>query len=120
MQGRSWRPLLEGRREGWRKAFFYDYFYERGFRTPAVTAVRTESAKLIRYPGHDDWTELFDLAADPYETTNLFADPTHAPLRRELEAEYSRQEAAIGFRVPAFADDPIRRNEIVLRKPTRV
>ena len=71
-----------------------------------MTAVRTETAKLIRYPGHDDWTELFDLAADPYETRNLFGDPGHAALRRELEAEYGRQEAAIGFRIPAFADDP--------------
>src|SRR5262249_41591328 len=68
MQGRSWRPLFDGRTGDWRKAFFYAYFYERGFRTPAVTAVRTETAKLIRYPGHDDWTELFDLNADPYET----------------------------------------------------
>ena len=106
MQGRSWRPLFEGRRSGWRKAFFYDYFYERGFRTPAVTAVRTETAKLIRYPGHEEWTELFDLMVDPYETKNLFGEPDQRALRLELEAEYGRQKATIGFRIPSFADDP--------------
>jgi arylsulfatase A-like enzyme len=106
MQGRSWRPLFEGRASDWRKAFFYCYFYESGYRIPTVTAVRTGTAKLIMYPGHDEWTEVFNLAADPYETKNLFDDPGHAALRRALEDEYARQEAAIGFRIPGFADDP--------------
>lgn len=106
MQGRSWKPLLEGRDEGWRRGFFYAYFFERGFRIPTVTAARTETAKLIRYPGHDEWSELFDLSADPYETRNLFNDPAHAALRRAMEDEYERQKEAVGFRIPPFADDP--------------
>jgi len=106
MQGRSWRPLLEGKATEWRRAYFYCYFYERNFNTPTVTAVRTETAKLIKYPGHDEWTEMFDLAADPYELKNLYADPAKADLRRELEAEYDKQADAIAFRVPEFADKP--------------
>ena len=106
MQGRSWRPSLEGKALEWRRAYFYCYFYERGFNTPTVTAVRTETAKLIKYPGHDEWTEMFDLAADPYELKNLYNDPAKAALRRELEAEYDKQAAAIAFRVPEFADEP--------------
>ena len=89
-----------------RKAYFYCYFYERNFRVPTVTAVRTETAKLVRYPGHDEWTELFDLAADPYELKNLVADPAHAALRKDLEAEYERQKDAVKFSIPAFADGP--------------
>ncbi len=81
MQGRSLRPLLEGREEGWRSSFFYAYFYENGFRVPTVTAVRTEKAKLIRYPGHEEWTELFDLSADPFEIHNRIADSGQAALR---------------------------------------
>ena len=104
MQGRSWKPLLEGNAAGWRRAWFYCYFFERGFSTPTVTAVRTDTAKLIRYPGHDDWTEVFDLAADPYELKNLAGDPARADLRRSLEAEYEKQKAAIAFRIPDFAD----------------
>jgi arylsulfatase A-like enzyme len=106
MQGRSWRPLLEGRADNWRKAFFYCYFFETRFPTPTVTAVRTETAKLVKYPGREEWTELFDLVKDPYETKNLRSDPGAASLRSELEAEYERQKAAVDFRIPPFADDP--------------
>jgi arylsulfatase A-like enzyme/lysophospholipase L1-like esterase len=104
MQGRSWRPLLEGRPAAWRKAWFYEYFRERNFATPTALAVRTGDAKLIKYPGHHDWTELFDLKADPYETKNLARDPAHKALRERLEAEFERQKKAVGFRVPAYAD----------------
>ena len=106
MHGRSWRPLLQGGGADWRKSFFYCYFFERGFGTPMTTAVRTETAKLVRYPGHDDWTELFDLKADPFELKNLYGDPAAAKLRAELEDEYERQKQAIAFRVPDGSDAP--------------
>ena len=107
VHGRSWRPLLEGR-EGaaWRDAYFYCYFFERGFSVPTTTAVRTNDAKLIKYPGHDEWTEVFDLKSDPYETRNLANAPEAAELRARLEAEYERQSKAVAFRVPDFADKP--------------
>ncbi len=107
MQGLSWKPLLEGKAPAdWRKAWFYCYFFENRFGTPMTTAVRTETAKLIRYPGHPEWTELFDLAADPFELRNLYGDPAASGLRKHLEAEYDRQATAIGFHVPDFADKP--------------
>ncbi len=107
MHGRSWRPLIEGKSpDDWRKAFFYSYFYERSAVVPTVTAVRTETAKLIKYPGHDEWTEYFDLMADPYETKNLAKDPAAAALREQLDAEFAKQAAAIDFKIPAFADTP--------------
>lgn len=106
MQGRSWKPLLENQSVEWRKAFFYEYFYERSFFTPTVLAVRTETAKLIKYPGHDEWTELFDLVSDPYETKNLAGDPQHRPLLDTIEAEFQRQAQAVGFTIPDYADRP--------------
>ncbi len=105
IQGRSVRPLLEGKPVDWRKAWFYEYFFERGFAgIPTVLAARTETAKIIKYPGHDEWTEVFDLRADPYEKKNLANDPAHKVLREQLEAEFERQKVAVGFRVPAYAD----------------
>jgi arylsulfatase A-like enzyme len=106
VQGRSFVPLLAGQTPAdWRKAWFYEYFFERGFSHPTILAVRTETHKLIRYPGHDDWTELFDLKADPYEKKNLFNDPASAELRKQMEAEFDRQAKAVDFQVPAYADE---------------
>ncbi|SIO58211.1 Arylsulfatase A [Singulisphaera sp. GP187] len=107
MQGRSWRPLLEGKPDAWRTAWFYEYFQERAFPgTPTILAVRTENAKLITYPGHPDWTELFDLKADPYEKSNLASDPAHQDLRQKMEAEFASQQKAVGYTYPSYADFP--------------
>ena len=107
MHGRSWKPLLEDQANAsWRNSFFYCYFYEKGFGTPTTTAVRTNDAKLIKYPGHDEWTEVFDLKADPYETKNLAQDQAFAALRKSLEAEYVKQSDLISFKIPDFADKP--------------
>lgn len=120
MQGRSWRPLLEGRTPAdWRRSFFYCYFFERGFAIPTVTAVRTETAKLIKYPGHGEWTEVFDLRADPSEIKNLAHDPASATLKSQLETEYQSQSAAISFHIPTFADDPQRAGQEAKPKKKR-
>jgi arylsulfatase A-like enzyme len=108
MQGRSWRPLLTGENKGWRQSWFYEYFAEnqKNSRVPDITAIRTTDAKLIKYPGHEEWTELFDLRNDPYETRNLWLDPQSVPLRARLEAEHERLAAAVGYRVPEYVDRP--------------
>lgn len=101
MQGRSLRPWLNRTAPNydsrWRTSFFYEYFAEPQYAVPTNFAVRTENAKLIRYPGHDEWNELFDLEADPYEMQNLIGDPQHANLRKRLEAEFERQAKAAGL-----------------------
>ncbi|CAN5637939.1 hypothetical protein BH11PLA2_BH11PLA2_17880 [soil metagenome] len=105
IQGKSWKPLLEGTSTEWRKAFFYCYYLEGNFAVPTVTAVRTETAKLVRYPGHDDWTEAFDLTHDPYEMKNLVKDVASAGMVRDLQAQYEKQKEAIRFVIPEFADE---------------
>ena len=107
MQGRSWRPLAEGRPVDWRTTFLAQYFRENAFpTTPTTVAVRTATTKLIRYPGHDEWTELFDLSADPYETRNLARDPAHASLFARMSAEFDREVKAVGYVIPDYADKP--------------
>ena len=107
MQGRSWRPLLTGKADAWRKSFLAEYFLENGFpATPTLVAVRTADAKLVKYPGHEQWTELFDLARDPYETKNLVADPAHKDLLARMQAEFDQQVKLTQYRIPDYADKP--------------
>jgi arylsulfatase A-like enzyme len=107
MQGRSWRPLFEGKSAGWRQSFLAEYFWESNFpTTPTLVAVRTHTAKLIKYPGHEEWTELFDLASDPYETRNLVKDSRHRELLAKMNAEFDEQVRATGFRIPDYAHKP--------------
>lgn len=102
VQGRSFVPLLENRVPAdWRKSFLAEYFIELRYPyVPPQFGVRTETAKLIKYPGHDDWTEMFDLAADPYETRNLANDPAHRELRAQLEDELTAQQRITDFKTP--------------------
>jgi N-acetylglucosamine-6-sulfatase len=60
----------------WRDALVYEYYWEFNYpQTPTVFALRTERYKYIQYHGVWDTEELFDLQADPGETTNLIEDP---------------------------------------------
>ncbi|MCF7847589.1 MAG: sulfatase-like hydrolase/transferase [Kiritimatiellales bacterium] len=108
IQGRSWKPLLTKEVADWRSSWFYEYFAEaqRGSRVPDIKAVRTDTAKLITYTDHAEWTELFDLAADPYEINNLYNDSAHAGLRTEMERELARLSSETGYVVPAYTDRP--------------
>jgi arylsulfatase A-like enzyme len=107
MQGRSLAPLLTGKATDWRRAFLAEYFRENAFpQTPTLVAVRTETAKLITYPGHDEWIELFDLASDPYETKNLVAEPKSKKLLAEMQKELQRQIESTGYETPEYVDKP--------------
>jgi len=88
MQGRSWRHLLaKGEDRNWRKSFFYQYFESAGA-APTIQAVRTSKYKLVKYPKHPEWTQLFNLQEDPYETKNLVNNPE---LLQRMEAELKKQ-----------------------------
>jgi arylsulfatase A-like enzyme len=118
IQGRSWRPLLTTHAPEWRKAFLAEYFLENAFPgTPTVVAVRTADAKLIKYPGHDEWTELFDLARDPYEIKNLVADPAHKDLLARMQAEFDQQVKLSRFAIPDYADKPGAADQPAGKKP---
>ena len=114
MHGKSWKPLLakETPKEPFRTSFFYEYFREQGgkkapatavggFNTPTMTGVRTRTHKLLKYRDHPEWTELYDLTTDPFETKNLYGDDKHTEVRAKLEKEYDRLVNELDYTVPA-------------------
>jgi N-acetylglucosamine-6-sulfatase len=96
IHGKSWKKLVQGDATGWRKAWFYEYNYEKQFPyTPNVRGVRTDEWKYIRYPHGDGQpdrhkAELYNLKSDPEETKNLIADPKYADKIKELNGELER------------------------------
>jgi arylsulfatase A-like enzyme len=103
MQGLSWVPLLTGKNPAWRQSFLAEYFYENNYETPTILGVRTTNSKIVQYPGHPEWTEVFDLAIDSYEQKNLATDSAR---RAQLTAELDAQIKATGYNVPADTDKP--------------
>lgn len=91
MQGRSLLPLFRGTTPpDWRASFYYRYYHDPGHHnTRAHYGVRTTTHKLIHYWKLDQW-ELFDLVRDPHELRNLYTDPAHQDIVRELKAELTR------------------------------
>ena len=91
----------------WRKSFLAEYYKEAG-NAPTMYGVRTAGAKLIRYPGHTEWTEFFDLRTDPYEIKNLASDPAAT---KALALELDAQVKAMNYDVPENADSRHRGNK---------
>jgi N-acetylglucosamine-6-sulfatase len=90
--GRSLRPLLEGRNADWRQSFLIEYFSDtvmRRVRNMGYNAARTHRWKYIQYTELRGMDELYDLERDPYEMNNLLcggaSPPELARMQREME-----------------------------------
>lgn len=110
-QGRSFRPLLQGRTpDDWRQAMYYRYWMHKdsSHNVYAHYGIRTHQHKLIYYyadalgqPGTMDETyepewELFDLKADPYELKSVYGDPAYADICKALKDDLHRLQAEVG------------------------
>lgn len=106
MDGKSFKPLLEGKKIEWRDTLYYEYFWERPFpQTPTVFAVRTSTYKFIRYHGVWDINELYDLESDPWEMNNLIRSEAHQPIAKALnEAIFAWLEKTNGMQMPLRKD----------------
>jgi arylsulfatase A-like enzyme len=114
IQGRSWKPILEGETNKVRDHFLYEYFFSytditdyeiqtaNPPITPTIVALRTDRAKLITYPGRT-WVELFDIANDPYERENLADDPQYKDLLQEMQAKLKSEKERLEFEIPEKA-----------------
>lgn len=105
MQGRSLRPLLEREApKDWRTSFLYEYFFETRYHTPTIVAVRTETAKLVTYPGHPEWDELFDLRNDALEIDNGLSHSTPPEYLKKMQEELNRLKEETRYKLPENVD----------------
>ena len=98
IDGRDLAPLWSGGDPTWRQSVFLPY-------RDVMRAVRDDRFKLIVYPNVNH-RQLFDLAEDPAELTNLIADPDHAETAARLEALLEGWQTAMGDTVPLSVADP--------------
>ena len=111
VESRSLAPLLASGTAQVRDSIFGAY-------KQVQRCVRTPRWKLIRYP-HAKQTQLFDLQADPHETTNLAADPAHAKLIGKLNARLKAWQKEVGDTLDLDNPSP-RRSGAGSRKGTPV
>lgn len=102
MQGVSFLPLAEGKKEvPWRKAMYYHYYeFPQPHHVYPHFGIRTERWVLVRFYGPGNFWELYDLQSDPHEVKNLYPDPAYkakvAALKQQLKqliVQYDDQEA---------------------------
>jgi arylsulfatase A-like enzyme len=102
MQGRSLKPILQGRTPAdWRKSFYYHYY-----EFPGPHSVRkhygvvTDRYKLFHFyePEMNYWT-LIDRQMDPNELKNVYDEPSYAATRQQLHTELQRLRSEL--KVPA-------------------
>ena len=121
MDGKSFLPILQGKKIPWRDAAFYEYYWERNFpQTPTTHGVRTDRYKYIHYHGIWDIDELYDLEKDPEEMNNLIDSPEHQKLVRQLnDRMFEWLEKTDGMLIPLRRDSggrAVERNPDKIRK----
>jgi arylsulfatase A-like enzyme len=98
MQGESIVEILRGQTPAdWRKSVYYHYYESHGSHKVANhEGVRTPTHKLISFYQTAEW-ELYDLALDPDELTNLYGNPGTEEITARLKAEleYLRAKYAV-------------------------
>ena len=111
VQGKSLTPLLDGKTSRWRRSLPLEYFNDPPFpQTPAWQAIRSERWKLIEYPGQSEWSEIYDLQADPFELRNLASDEKARGETRKLTSEltaFGRAASQEASNAPA-TEEPLR------------
>jgi N-acetylglucosamine-6-sulfatase len=119
MDGKSFLPILQGKKIPWRDAAFYEYYWERNFpQTPTTHGVRTDRYKYIHYHGIWDIDELYDLKEDPHEMHNLIDSPEHQKLIKQLNNRmFDWLEKTDGMLIPLRRDSGTQQNK---RNPDKI
>lgn len=100
MQGKSLRPLLEGKikDDNFRDAVYYHYYdYPAFHMVKKHYGIRTKRYKLIHFYDDIDTWELYDLQEDPEEIHNQIDNPDFDKI--EMEIRYRLEQLEIQYMV---------------------
>jgi N-acetylglucosamine-6-sulfatase len=116
LPGLSFLPLMRGDTPVWRDSLLYEYYWERNYpQTPTMFALRGDRYKYIHYYGIWDSDELYDLAEDPLETTNLIHRSELQDVVREMNRKlFATLEQTGGMSIALYPDRGVQQN---LRNP---
>lgn len=106
MDGKSFLPFLEGRKQAWRTGLLYEYYWERNYpQTPTIHAIRGDRYKYIHYYGIWDTDELYDLKNDPLETKNLIRNKAYKDIIKQMNNQlYKELKDSKGMYIPLKED----------------
>ena len=102
MQGKSLLAATGKDSASWRKEWLYDYYeYPGPEEVKPHRGIRTATHKLIHYYNDPQEFELYDLANDPGEKHNLYGNPAHAAIQKDLTERLAKLLTAIPVRKEA-------------------
>lgn len=110
IQGRSFLPLLQGRKSsGWRQSLYYHYYeYPAEHSVCRHYGIRTKRYSLMHFYNDIDSWELYDLKTDPEQMNNIYGKPGTEKLTKELKKQLLQLQVQY--------DDPIRKKEDIMKR----
>ncbi len=86
MQGKSLKPLVDGKNISWRTEMFCEHLFDHNY-IPQSEGVRTIKWKYFRYRHHPGNEELYDLENDPLEKNNLAGNVFYKKTLQEMRVK---------------------------------
>lgn len=87
VNGRDLMPLAKGQQPAWRQEWFYEHLFEHP-RVPKSEGVRSGDLKYFVYPEAEPvYEEMYNVAADKQELTNLVGSAEHAATLETMRAK---------------------------------
>ncbi|MES2393990.1 MAG: sulfatase [Acidobacteriota bacterium] len=99
MQGKTLLPLASQPDPTFRKEWFYEYFeWPNPEAVRPHRGIRDQRYKLIHYTMDPQEYEMYDLLHDPQEQKNLYGQPQHAALQKNLLSRLDKLAADLPTR----------------------